>query len=183
MLYAIVFTIYRCGFFPQCALDEDNCADNRLDKIIRCITASKYGIHDISRTELNSHNLPRFNMPFELGIFFGAKKFGKKPQSGKVALIFDRQKYRYQEFISDLNGVDPKAHGDNPLTAITKIRNWLFTESKRSTIPGVTTLTQEYIEFRSKLPGIVKALGLDINNLSYNDFSVIVEQSVSERLN
>jgi hypothetical protein len=47
-----------------------------LSKIEKLIEVSKYGIHDISRTELNAHNFPRFNMPFELGIFFGAKRHG-----------------------------------------------------------------------------------------------------------
>jgi len=33
--------------------------------------------HDISRTELNEHSLPRFNMPLELGLFLGASRFGQ----------------------------------------------------------------------------------------------------------
>jgi hypothetical protein len=78
ILRAIVFCIYRCGFIPTTALNEDNALDNRLQKIERCIEKCRYGIHDISRTELNTNNLPRFNMPFELGMFFGAKRFGDK---------------------------------------------------------------------------------------------------------
>lgn len=37
LLYAIIFTVYRCGFFPVCALAEDDASDNRLDKILRSI--------------------------------------------------------------------------------------------------------------------------------------------------
>ncbi len=83
---AITFTVYRCGFFPVSALSEDNALHNRLSKIEKIIETSKYGIHDISRTELNSSGLPRFNMPFELGVFFGAKKYGNKYQKRKNAL-------------------------------------------------------------------------------------------------
>jgi len=84
MLYAIVFTIFRCGFTPQSALGEDNALHNRLSKIEKLIEECKYGIHDISRIEANKNALPRFNMPFELGIFFGAKKFGNKIQKAKL---------------------------------------------------------------------------------------------------
>src|ERR1019366_2769141 len=87
ILRAIIFTIYRCGFFPITALVEDNGLDNRLAKIERLIESCRYGVHDISRTELNTHGLPRFNMPFELGIFFGAKKFGNEAQKNKIAII------------------------------------------------------------------------------------------------
>ena len=51
MFQAIVYATYRCGFFPQSALDEDNGSDNRLDKIMRKIKDCRYGIHDLSRIE------------------------------------------------------------------------------------------------------------------------------------
>src|ERR1700679_3192363 len=73
ILYAMVFTVYRCGFTPRSALEEDNALENRLSKIERIIHECKFGIHDISRTEVNEKGLPRFNMPFELGMFFGLK--------------------------------------------------------------------------------------------------------------
>lgn len=76
ILRAIVYTVYRCGFLAKTALDEDDGSDNRLSKIIRKIRDSRYGIHDLSRIELNAADYPRFNMPFELGIFFGAKDMG-----------------------------------------------------------------------------------------------------------
>jgi hypothetical protein len=75
VFYAIVFAVYRCGFRPRSALEEDNGLNNRLGKIEKLIGECQFGIHDISRTESNSKALPRFNMPFELGIFWGAEKF------------------------------------------------------------------------------------------------------------
>lgn len=85
LLQAIVFGIYRCGFYPVCALEEDDGTDSRLDKIERCIESCRYGIHDISRTETNTNKYPRFNMPFEIGLFFGAKRYGNKDQRNKNA--------------------------------------------------------------------------------------------------
>ena len=122
-LQAIVFTVYRCGFYPQSALSEDNALDNRLNKIERLIENCKYGIHDISRIELNPEGLPRFNMPFELGIFFGAKRFGNKIQRIKNAIVLEKERYSYQKYISDISGVDIKAHNNNNAIIIRHIRN------------------------------------------------------------
>jgi hypothetical protein len=59
-----------------------------------------HSIHDISRTEVRDqpYQLPRFNMPLELGIFLGAKRF-RRHSSRKRCLILDREPYRYKRFI------------------------------------------------------------------------------------
>jgi hypothetical protein len=64
---ALVFAIEACGFAPRCALEVDDSGETRAEKLVRLIRASRYGIHDISRTELNPEGLPRFNMPYEFG--------------------------------------------------------------------------------------------------------------------
>jgi len=181
-LHAIVFTVYRCGFFPQCTLAEEDSSTSRLDKIVRIIDNCKYAIHDISRTEVSKTGYPRFNMPFELGIFFGAKRFGDKQQKTKVALIFERTKFGYQQYISDLNGVDIKAHNYDVPHIIQSIRNWLRTASRRVTIPGHTILVEEYNEFATRLPGIVTKAGLNIHDIPFNDFCQIVEEAVRENI-
>lgn len=63
LLDAMVFAIHDCGFVPCCALEESDGGDVRLDKIKRLVQSSRYGIHDISRTELDDLNgLPQFMM-------------------------------------------------------------------------------------------------------------------------
>ncbi|RFM25633.1 hypothetical protein [Deminuibacter soli] len=158
ILHAIAYTIYRCGFVPQCALNEDDATDYRLDKIIRCIQRCRYGIHDISRTETNTNGLPRFNMPYELGLFWGAKRFGTGIQKKKNALILERTKYLYQQYLSDLNGVDVKEHNNHPDIVIRKVRDWLAVASNRRNVPGNAVIQREYQEFRQKLPAIVDTL-------------------------
>ena len=66
---AIVFCILDCGFIPRCALEEADSGTFRLNKIQKIIRRSEYTIHDLSRVELSTDTrLPRFNMPFELGL-------------------------------------------------------------------------------------------------------------------
>ena len=68
---ALVFTIAACNLWPRCALEVDDSGETRAEKLIRLIRESRYGIHDISRTEVNANQLPRFNMPYEFGLFVG----------------------------------------------------------------------------------------------------------------
>jgi len=71
----------------------------RLDKLYEILGECRFGIHDLSRTTLDTRSqLPRFNMPLELGIFLGAKRYGGASQAKKSCLILDRDQYRYQIF-------------------------------------------------------------------------------------
>ena len=176
MQYAIIFTIYWCGFFPRSAMEEDNALYSRLAKIETIIEESRFGIHDLSRIEVNANSMPRFNMPFEAGIFFGAKKFGNDAQKKKVALILEKEKYSYQQFISDLNGIDTKANNNNPITAIKIVRDWLKAASRRDTISGHIIIIDNYTVFRNEiLPISAMKLGLDIRSLTFIDYCAMVE--------
>ena len=182
ILRAIVYAIYRCGFFPQAALDEDDGTEIRLLKIIRKMGRCRYGIHDLSRIELNAVDLPRFNMPFELGIFFGAKHFGNIGQSKKNALILERTKYTYQQFISDLNGIDTKAHNNDPVMAMLRVHSWLNTASHRTTIPGETTLRQQYDKFTHLLPIAADTTGYTVDNLPFLNLLYITQEIAAKQL-
>src|SRR3954453_10673051 len=97
---AIVFTIFDCGFRARCALEIDDSGQIRIEKTFNIIAECRFGIHDLSRTEMDAATrLPRFNMPLELGIFLGARRYGTAPQKQKITLILDTQRYRYQAFI------------------------------------------------------------------------------------
>jgi hypothetical protein len=114
---AIVFTVVRSGFTPRCARESDDGGEVRFDKICRIIRECPYSVHDISKTELDADSrLPRFNMPFELGLFLGAKRFGGQPHNRKKTLIFDRDRFRYQSYISDIAGQDIHPHNGDVST-------------------------------------------------------------------
>jgi hypothetical protein len=92
---AIVFSVFDCGFLPRCARELDDGSDVRINKLYKLISACKYGIRDISRTDLDKGTkLPRFNMPFDLGLFMGIKSAGGTLQKRKVCLILDVEKLR-----------------------------------------------------------------------------------------
>ena len=77
LFYAIVFALHDCGYAVRSALAVTDASQVRIEKIAAMIAGSKFGLHNISRTEPDANNgLPRFNMPLELGLFLGAKRFG-----------------------------------------------------------------------------------------------------------
>jgi len=174
---AIVFAIFDCGFVARSALELMDGAEVRVDKIARIIEGSRYGIHDISRTELDAANgLPRFNMPFELGLFLGARRFGNSEQSRKRCLILDREPHRYQRFISDIAGQDIASHDNSARGAISSVREWLGGASKRKTIPGATDIWNRYRRFCRDLPALAHELRLELMEVRFNDFCYLVSK-------
>lgn len=153
----------------------DDAAETRIDKLYRIIAESRYSIHDLSRTELDPINhLPRFNMPLELGIFLGAKRFGDPRQAQKRCMIFDTAQYRFQMFISDLAGMDIKAHDGDPRAMVRHVRDFLFTVSRRKTIPPTAELLRSHDSFIAALPDMVIASGLEAAGLQFPDYERLV---------
>ena len=175
-----MFAVFDCGFVARCALEIDDSSQVRIDKIARIIAESKFGIHDISRTELDGKTgLPRFNMPLELGMFLGAKRFGRDRQRTKACLILDMEPYRYQAFISDIAGQDIRPHGNEPGEAIKLVRNWLRDSSKRKTIPGGKEISRRYELFRKQLPEMCGELKIEEDELTFNDYTNLVSEWLS----
>ena len=173
---AIVFAIHDCGFIARCTLEEEDASEVRIDKIYNIIADCCYGIHDISRTEDKDSDLPRFNMPLELGIFLGAKKFGVKEQKRKKCLILDTERYRYQQFISDIAGQDIRAHKDTAKEIVTVVRNWLRNASRRQNIPSGSIIWERYQDFMKNLPQIAQEEQLITEDLIFNDYAQLLAQ-------
>jgi len=172
-----VFAVYDCGFEARCTLEDDDGSAIRMDKICRLISESKYAIHDISRVTLDRvHHLPRFNMPLELGLWLGAKRFGNKRDKEKRALVLDKLPHRYQLFCSDIAGQDATCHRNDAETLIHRVRNWLRNspDHKNVAFPGADTLIDRYLEFRAQLPALCRERGLNLNYLEFNDYALLV---------
>ena len=151
---ALVFTIAASGYHVRCALEDEDGADIRFDKLCRLIQQSQKTIHDLSRTELGQNELPRFNMPFELGLAVGAKRFGDRRQRKKSALVMIAEPYRLPAYLSDLAGSDPVAHGRQPHQVIRIVRRYLHATPAGDPLPGPQRLIDRFEQFRRDLPGI-----------------------------
>lgn len=173
---AIIFTIQDCGFVARSALEVDDATKSRLDKIFSIVKSSKFGIHDISRTDIDPETqLPRFNMPFELGIFLAAQKYGTKEQKLKKCLILDKEPYRFHKFISDISGIDPKTHDNKSDNIIRSIRDWLNNNTPISKVLlGQDKICDRYNIFQKQMPAAAKEAGLDPNDLQFFDLGNLI---------
>lgn len=173
---AMVFAIHACGFIARSAVEMDDGSWPRIDKVAEIIGHCRLGIHDISRTELDPvSGLPRFNMPLELGMFLGAKRYGSPRQRQKCCLILDRERFRYQQFCSDIAGHDVRAHENEPSIAIRVVRDWLRNAlMDAATLPGASRIASQYDLFRSELPRICELIGLDENELVFTDLTMLI---------
>ncbi|MCH8152558.1 MAG: hypothetical protein IH830_09330 [Planctomycetes bacterium] len=166
---AAVFTVLRCGYTPRSAQELEDSSEPRLNKIFQIIEECRYGIHDLSRVELDD-GLPRFNMPFELGLFFGAKRYGNEEQGRKSCLIFERNAHSYERFISDIKGQDVATHENKPKVLIRRIRDWLSTNKRRRSLPGGAALWHEYTKFKRWLPIKCREEDLKDRELTWDDY-------------
>jgi hypothetical protein len=180
MLEAVVFTVLACGFQPRSALEELDSGTVRLNKIERIIRACKYGIHDLCRVEPGAQTkLPRFNMPFELGLDIAAKTFGGDGLKNKRFLILDAAPYRYQRFISDISGQDIHCHDGSPDKAMDIARNWLRAVSRRGNIPGPIAIKALFAGFVEWLPEYCAENGFDRNDLLFVEYVEMARQWIA----
>lgn len=126
LLRSLLFTIIYLRLKPRIALEAMDAGQARLDKIVGLIADSKFGIHDLSRVEAaNAGELFRLNMPFELGIDFGCRLYGRGPQKGKRFLILEAEPHRYRAALSDLSVSDIESHVNEPYRVVGIVRNGL----------------------------------------------------------
>lgn len=173
-LQALRFAIGYLGFRPRSALEMQDSGQPRIEKLFSIIEDCRYGVHDLSRTEVDPvHGLPRFNMPFELGVFLGARRFGAGVQLEKRSLILDVDRFRYQRFLSDIAGMDIQAHDGDPRMAMRRIRDWLSSVSRRK-LPGADLLIAAYDRFLSRRNALSTRLKIDARDTPYADFDRLV---------
>lgn len=186
IFHAIVFTIHDAGFVARCSLEVIDSGQTRLKKIISIIAECKYGIHDISRTEISGKaKLPRFNMPFECGLFWGCFEYGELQHKSKRTLVLDSDEYRYRASLSDIAGQDIQFHNNDARIAMDKVRSWLNAGSGRTTIPGGKAIWDHYVLFQKELTPMLKKAGITRAELEtpayYPDYVTFVVEWLTAR--
>jgi len=179
-----VFAVIDFGYTARCALETEDAGITRIEKIYRLIEECRFGIHDISRIESDAvHGLPRSNMPFELGLFLGARRFGGKPQNDKQCLVLEAERYRYQKYLSDIAGQDIRQHDNEPAKAVGAVRDWLAASRPRSAkpLPGATAIMRHYREFQANLPAMLRAADLEPAELGFFDRANLMAQFLETR--
>ena len=95
---------------PRCVLEIPP-QQSRLQRLYQLIASCPYSIHDLSHVRLSrtGHRVPRFNMPFELGIAV-AVALAEQGAKAHQFRIFEARQYRLHQSLSDVLGWDPYIH-------------------------------------------------------------------------
>ncbi len=176
LFQALMFGVHDCGLVARSALEVVDGAEVRIDKIQRIIAECRHSIHDLSRTGLDSRTgLPRMNMPFELGLFLGAKRYGTGAQRKKTCIILDRDERRFRDFLSDIAGQDVRAHNDDPADLIREVRNALVTTRPAGVeLPSGRFIAERFSVFEQEMPRLCAVLNLDPDDLGHRDLIRVI---------
>jgi hypothetical protein len=108
LFLALIAGIAGIGRTPRCVLEVPSGGRNRLERIFDLISNCGSSIHDLSRvTPSGALSVPRFNMPFELGMTYALSQM----TSRHSFFVLEEKAFRLQASLSDLNGHDPHIHG------------------------------------------------------------------------
>jgi hypothetical protein len=147
----LIFTITYFDYIPRISLESSDSGASRLEKIIDLIQESKFSVHDLSRIQSHSKNeFFRLNMPFELGIDYGLRRFNEKFKD-KKSLIIASDHYEYMKAISDINGVDIKSHNDTIIGIIECLRAWFSETVKLKNLNSSIKILSDFYDFNSDL--------------------------------
>ena len=176
ILNSIIFTVICCGLTPRLSENRDS-SESRLSNIQTIIEESKYSVHDLSRMEADKKGqLARFNMPFELGMDFGCKRYKGGVHSGKKLLVLDSERYRYQKALSDISGSDIADHNNSPEKAVSQVRNWLQ-KLKYDGTPNLQTSSSIwtwYNEFQGNFEALTTKA--DRDSMPWNEYLGYINQ-------
>jgi len=115
-------------------------------------------------------------MPFELGLFLGATKFGARSFKQKATLVLDRQPFRYQSFISDIAGQDIHAHNGAIATLICETATWLRDHRPGAPVPGGLAIAAEFEQFSLALPAACAAKHIHPDELTFLDYWTLASE-------
>ncbi|MEM7427526.1 MAG: hypothetical protein AAF441_15640 [Pseudomonadota bacterium] len=173
-LPVIMFTVLSCGYFPRCAREES--PGRRFRNIVNIMSECQFAIHDLCRVEVDGEtNLPRFNVPLELGLYLGSSYTWyvgdvRDASPSRASLIMESDRGRYHDFISNIKGHDIAVHDDQPENYIKLIRDFLNPSAvdpeQKVRIPTNAEIQSAYEQFRNYLADFLEREGPDYN---YND--------------
>lgn len=172
LLRPLLFCVLYMRMEPRLALERLDSSEARIEKIIELIEDSRFGIHDLSRLQADhAGQLFRLNMPLELGLDIGCRRFRGGKWTTKKCLILEEQPYRYQAAISDLSNSDIAHHNGKPVKMVEVVRNWLNGAANLDA-PGPSEIWARFTEFMADNFEVLKKRGFsedDIKRLPINE--------------
>jgi len=166
LLDPLLFTILYFDFNPKIASESSDSGEQRINRICELIESSKYSIHDLSRLKSKKKGeFARHNMPFELGVDYGSRKFASGHLSEKKFLILEKEKYDYSIALSDLAGIDIKSHKNNVENVIRAVRHWFVETVGLTNVSPASVVWSDFIDFMGDFDADRRSKGFEDNDI------------------
>jgi hypothetical protein len=117
----------------------------RLEGVLETISRCGYSLHDVT-------SQPGWNRALELGITIGIARMGQAHNW----FVLNKDRYRTQKELSDLNGVDVLVHGGTVTGVLRALMN-IFTHERKQ--PTIHDLTSRYKRLKRLLPQLTRDAG------------------------
>jgi hypothetical protein len=150
--YIVGISAFR--LIPHTTLEIPD-STRRLDRIQALLHECRYSIHDLSRVQVSRKGarVPRFNMPFELGLAVSWSHVNPDRHSWFVC---DSERHRVLKSTSDLAGTDFNIHDGTIRGVMRELCNMFIRQSVR---PDVSQMMKQYRRLRSAIPHIQQRAG------------------------
>jgi hypothetical protein len=185
LLRPLLFTILYFEYNPRIA-SETNAGKQRLDMICELIESSRYSIHDLSRIRATKKNeFSRHNMPFELGIDYGSRKFAGKHFAEKKFLVIAEKQYEYIKALSDLSGIDIKSHNNEIDEIIQAVRNWFVDTVGLKNLKPASVVFSDFLAFMGVFDAERKREGFkakDIYEMPIPEFTLFIKDWLQKKV-
>src|SRR5262245_53825722 len=156
LFLALIAGLAALGRKPRCVLEVPSGGRNRLERIFGLIASCGASIHDLSRVTLTDPlNVPRFNMPFELGMAYSLSQM-----RSHSFFVFEEKAFRLQASLSDLSGHDPYIHEGSPSGVLRCVLDCFGVPSEAPRLPILETLARRLAQTALKLQKEQRAPGL-----------------------
>lgn len=153
--YAFHYAVVAAGLLPVCAKDLTVPDRPRLEMLVEAIRNCRYSAHEFSRSAGEGPaNFARMNMPIEMGM--ALYHAIETQRSEHRCAFFVPTPNDYKQFASDLAGLDPKCHNNDPGQLLSGVFEWLRGVVPLAVFNSVPTIevTQAYGEFRQRLEDV-----------------------------
>lgn len=143
---SLIAGLSALGFIPRSVLQVASDGRVRLRRIHEVINECGSSVHDLSCVKLSS-GVPRFNMPFELGLAAATKLADDRYRW----FAMEARRYRLMRSLSDLNGHDPLIHRGNATGVLRALLSAFRTQRKPPELQRLLLVYRELAKAAQRL--------------------------------
>ena len=152
---ALIAGLSALGFIPRSVLQVPADGQIRLKRLHDVLRECGSSVHDLSCVDI-SGGVPRFNMPFELGLAVAIKLADRRYRW----FVMEARRHRLLRSLSDLNGHDPFIHEGKPTGVLRALRNAFRTQRTPPRLEALVRVHRELSKAAQRLKAAQRGASL-----------------------